>query len=436
MRTLPLAAAFGALAACSVQPPGEAEERARLEAAGWAYRQALWARPWPVLSAAAPLSVYLAHAELGNGDLEAAYARWRAAFQRVPQAGTQPTTAMLGLEHRLDGGAALERTALMLMSDAMNNLLLPGALEARAAAALAAARTRAAEFDAERLRLQTRVTAAFLALAQRDAEVRLVEGLHRVLAVAVPAAAARVGSGGGSQAELLRASVALDRTEADLARLRGGRPALLAALAVPVGTRLEAASPALPEIVPLRAAEASVVGTALLRNPDLERRRREADAAFARLRAAAWGRVPEFSLRSVLSGDGAVDLALAWTLPFLRGNAVEASIREAAAEADAAQALRRQGANDAVAAAVAAHAEASAAEREAEVLTGSLLPRLRQTVDVERARWSVGAGTFLAWVEAQVGVVDAEASLLRLRAAHALARARLQEALGDLAAEP
>lgn len=41
---------------------------------------------------------------------------------------TQPTTAMLGIEHSLDGGSALDRTGISLVSDAMNNLFWPGRL--------------------------------------------------------------------------------------------------------------------------------------------------------------------------------------------------------------------------------------------------------------------------------------------------------------------
>ncbi|MEZ5967330.1 MAG: TolC family protein [Planctomycetota bacterium] len=420
-------------AACTVRVEGEAEERARLAAAGRGFAPVLAQRPWPVLAEASPLADYLAFAELGSGELEAAWQRWAAALEQVPQAATQPTTAMVGLEHRLDGGAALDRTGLVLMSDAMNNLLLPGRLEALGVAALQAARARAAEFDAVRLRLQRQVTEAFLALAERDAELRLLERMRSVLATVVPSARARLQAGGASQSDLLQAEVALDRLDAELQGLQAGRPALLAVLGQRIGTRLAAATPALPELAPLREAEEASVGAALQRNPILRQRQREVAAALAEHEVAEWARLPGFSLRSLLMGDGMATLGAAVTLPFLRESAIDAAIRQAAASVRAAEAMQRQAANDAVAATVSACAEIRAAGRQGEVLSVRLLPHLRRAADVERVRWAAGGGAYATWAGVLLATLETERELVRLRARQHVARARLQEALGGLA---
>ena len=125
-----LAVVAFATAGCVVHPDGEREERDRASAAGVAYARPFAERELPELPPDAPLATFVARAEAANGGLEAAWQRWRAALERVPQDGSQPTTAMVGLQHTLDGGAALDRTVLSVLSDAMRNVLWPGRVAA------------------------------------------------------------------------------------------------------------------------------------------------------------------------------------------------------------------------------------------------------------------------------------------------------------------
>lgn len=420
------------LAGCVVRPDGEQAERDRAQRIGVVWQQAYEERERPDLWPDAPLDVLLAHAEVGNGDLEAAFFRWLAALEKVPQASTQPTTAMVGLEHRLDGGAALDRTGLMLMSDAMNNILWPGRLAAAGEAALAEARVAAAAFDRARLSLQTRVTERYLELALRDVEIAIAERLRAVLAVNVPSVTARVRAGAAPQTALLQAQVALDRVEAELGRLRSSRPGLLAALRAVVGagpefTELRAV---LPEVAPLRQSEQAVVAAALAGNAELAMASAEVEARGRELAVAEWERVPGFSLRGVLMGDGVATLAGAFTLPWLRGTAIEGMVREAEAGLQAAEALRRQAGSDAVAMVLGDFAMLRAVEQEAAVLEGRLLPRLRQMADVARAAWAAGGGEFAAWADALAMGLDVEVMVARLRKEHGVARARLAEGVG------
>lgn len=417
------------LPGCVVRPPGEDDERERAALAGSAFARAFAERDLPALTATAPLADWIAHAERGNGELEAAWHRWVAALEQVPQDSTQPTTAMFGVEHRLDGGAALDRTAWMLMSDAMNNLLWPGKLRARGAAALERARVAAAEFDRTRLRIAREVAEAWWAIALRDEELRILERLRAVLAVQVPSARARVRAGAAGQTALLDAEAALDRVDGELARLRAGRPALLAALVARTDGRGDA-SPALPALSPLRDAEARAVELSLAHAPGLATARAAVEARLAELRLAEWQRVPEFSVRGVLGGDDVVTLVGATTLPFLRGSAIEASVRQATAEVHAARSLERQAGHDAVALALTLVATLDALEQESAVLAERLLPRLRQRADLSRAAWTAGTGAFDEWSAALAAQLEVERTLARLAAEHHSTRARLQEAIG------
>jgi outer membrane protein TolC len=423
--------ACAALVGCVVRPAGEAAARERAVAAGAAYEKAFAERDLPALAADASLADWLAHAERANGALEAAWLSWIAALEQIPQAATQDTTAMLGVEHRLDGGSALDRTGVMLMSDAMNNLLWPGRLASRGESALARARVAAAEFDRARLGLQTDVAQAFWALARRDVEIALQERLRGVLAVNVPSVRARVQAGGAMQTELLAAEIALLRAEADLARLRAGRPGLVAELRAVAGVAGDVdPRPALAELEPLREPERAYVARALERNPELEMRRRAHEAALAEITEREWLRVPEFAGRGLLMGDGVATLAGAFTLPFLRGTAIEAAVRQAQAQARAADALRRQAGSDAVARVLAELAALQAVDGEAAVLREQLLPRARTLSDVARASWAAGGGAFADWAQAVVLEVEVERLLAALRMEHAIGRARLVAAVG------
>lgn len=418
---------------CTVRPDGESGERDRAAAAGTAYAKPFAERELPELAPEAALPAWIAHAELANGMLEAAFHRWVAALEQVPQASTQDATAMLGAEHRFAGGDALDRTGLMLMSDTMNNLLLPGRLAARGEAALARARAAAAEFDRTRLALQREVAEAYWALALRDEEIRLQQELRSLLAVQVASVRGAVAAGRSGQTELLAAEVALQRVEAALAGLRGGRPALAEALRARVGASApEEPRPALVELRPLDDGERRWIDRALAQNPDLVAARAERAAALAEITDREWMRVPMFSLRGLLMGDGVLSLAGAVTLPFLRGTAIEAGVRQAQAEARAAEALERQAGSDAVAGVVAATATLRAAAAESELLREGVLPKLRQMADVARATWSAGRGSFAAWVEPAAMVVEVETMVARLARDGLVARAELAEAVGGM----
>ncbi|MGE3172783.1 MAG: TolC family protein [Planctomycetota bacterium] len=421
------------LAACRVTVDGEQAERDRAARAGADYARPFAERALPPLPSGAPLADWIAHALVANGEVEAAWHDWLVALEQVPQAASQDTTAMTGLEHRLDGGAALDRTGLMLMSDAMNNLLLPGRLEDRGRAALQRARAAAARFDRARLRLQREVAERYVALALHDREIALQERLRAVLAVAVPSLRARVGAGAAAQPELLDAEVALARAEAALARMHGDHPGMIARLRALVGADAgggDEPRPALPAIAPLDDDEHEFVERALAASPELEVLRREHEARLAEVTAEEWNRVPGFQLRSTLMGDGVAVVAGALTLPFLRDDAVEAGVRAAQARAQAADALRRQATTDAVATTLAELAGLQAIAAEAALLRERVLPRQAQIADVARAQWSAGRAPFAQWAAAATMQLEVEVQLARLDAAFATGRARLAEALG------
>lgn len=424
-------------AACTVHPEGESSERERAAVAGAAWSKPFGDRiPLP-LTQNSTLADYLAHAEQGNGELEAAWNRWQAALEQVPQDGTQPTTAMIGIDHELDGGKAIDRTGISLMSDTMNNLMVPGRLGARALAALERARTAAAEFDQARLQLQREVAKAYYELAYHDEDYLLMLQVRNKLATIEESVAASVAAGTLKPTARLQVQIAIDRLDAERERMHADRPALIAAVRriIGGGPTLTEVLAVLPDFQPLADNEQEFLFRALEHNPALSIRRREHDAANAEERAREWLRVPELSLRSALMLDGIGGLSGAVSLPFLRGTAIDGAIAQASANARAAEALQRQAGHDAVAAVLGFSAELRGHEAEAKVLNERLIPRLMQLAQITRSEWTAGKGDFQMVAEVEMQVLEAKRLVLRIRREHAVTRARLAEAAGALLTE-
>lgn len=424
-----------ALAACSVHVEGEEHERQAAAAASRSYAKPFADRATPPLRPDSPLADWLAHAEIGNGALEAKWHEWIAAIEEVPQAATQDTQPMLGVEHTLDGGAALDRTGLMLMTDTMANFVAPGRLGDRGLAALARARIAGASFVSSRLQLQVEVTERFIALALRDREIALQERLVAATDVVRASAAARAATGLAAQRETIGIEASRRRADARLQRLRAERPALVAALLAIVGADAQSvpdAIPSLPAVTSLRKDEEDAFDCALAHNPDLRQAKAAHDAALAQLAADEWERIPQFSLRSLLMGDGSAMLQPAMTLPFFRSHAIDALLRQRQSEVAAAAALLRQSERDAVAELAAREREIVAVAAEHQLLSRDVAPLLESAVDLARREWAAGQGGLDTWLEAATAQLELDRELAELQAMAAVARAHAQHAIGDV----
>src|SRR4051812_40277480 len=87
-----IALPFLLLAGCFLAPAGTDEERARLTDAGREYQPAVEERQLPDLPETPTWQDVLHRAFLANGELEAAYFDWAAAFARIDQAANWPNS--------------------------------------------------------------------------------------------------------------------------------------------------------------------------------------------------------------------------------------------------------------------------------------------------------------------------------------------------------
>ena len=246
-----------------------------------------------------------------------------------------------------------------------------------------------------------------------------------------------VAAGAASPTAQLVLKIAIDRLDAERERMHADRPSLVAAVrrAVGAGPELADVVAELPDLAPIRGTEQQFVEAALERNPDIALRRREHDSALAEQRAREWLRMPEFSLRSAVMGDGTAALGGALSLPFLRGQAITAALAQAEADARAAEAMRRQAGHDAVASVLSSMAELRGHEIEAQVLQDRLLPHLRALLQLLQTEFATGGGDIQRIADTEMDALEVERSLLRIRREHAITRARLAEATGAILGE-
>ncbi|MGE0144412.1 MAG: TolC family protein [Planctomycetota bacterium] len=427
-------AATCVVAGCTVHPEGEASARAQLERAGADLQPPISERALPVLDESAVLADYVAHALLANGEIEAAWAEWSAALEEVPMAGSQEATAMIGLDHRLGGGAWFDRTGLVLASEAMNNLVFPGRLRANADAALARAMAAAARFDALRIRLARDVAEEVIELGRIDAEDSLLRQLRDVLAIEVQSLRGKLQSGVADQSMLLTAQSEWARNESELEALAVQRIERAAKLRVLLGGVAPGfvAVGRVPEPHEFAAGEAEALRARVQSNPALHVLRAERVAARAGLEVAEWDREPGFSLRSVLMGDGGLTLGGMLSLPFLRHEAIDAAVSRARAAELAARARERQGLVGASAEIDVALAMLDALSAQRAILDTEVVPSLRQAASVARAAWSTGRGDLRAWAMSLRAAIEVERAVLALRARSAVVHAGLRAAAGWL----
>lgn len=196
----------------------------------------------PALGESSVLEDYLIYAALNNPALEAQFARWKAALERIPQERSlpDPQFTFRYFVVRMGAGADMEQRQGAAFSQ-----MFPWwrKLELRGGRAADEARTEREKFEAERLKLVYRIQKDYydyyyLARSiETTREVRrLVENLEAVIRARYRAAAA-------GQADLIRAQIELGKVDNDLQTLEDMRGSAVAKLNAAMNRPVEAGLP-------------------------------------------------------------------------------------------------------------------------------------------------------------------------------------------------
>lgn len=419
------------LAGCSGAPiPAEREARADVESVASRYRPGDAKPALPMLTSSSPLADYLRFALLNSPRVEAAYYEWAAAVERITPARSLP-------DPRLTFSADVADTVMALMPGLM--LDLPGLGKLRAAGDLMAAESRVVYFGFERELLSTAlaVKAAYYRLHFLEESLRVQQETLRLVVDLEQLAQQQNAAGRATLQDVLRAQIARDLLETQIANLDDSRGALAAELKAALGLGAADPSPPLPErfepsagVLPLE----DLLATAFARNPELQAMEADVRRAEASLALARKSGVPDFSLgleADVKASPLMLTPTAAVTLPIWRDK-IAAEIGAAQAGKLAAEA-RLSAEQIQIAAELASmlYMVREAGRNEA-LLGEKLVPKAKESLDAARAGYVNGRAAFLDVIDAQRTLLEFELAEIEARTQRELALASLSLALAGI----
>ena len=399
-------------ASCALHPRGEREER---EAAKIAM---------PVEPAALPpdasLEQLLNYAYAANPGIRVAYWEWVSAIEAIPQEASPGTDLAVSVESMFeDGETSLSRTTLGLGNDPMSNIPWPGKLSTAGKRALEEARAAGWRFQNAKLELRTRLLGAYLDYALLAEDLRLKEADLGLLEQSAGVAETKVRSGSSSNAELLAARNERDLAASDLATLQSRVPGQAASINALLG-RDPGEPIALPLQLPAERAlpysDEEIASFISERNPEITALAHDVAARELAVKLMKQQYIPDFGLNVQGDLEGLAQSLMAMaTVPVVRREAIEASIRQARAELEASRAARQEAQNDLGASALMALYDLRNVEREIGLLTNTVIPRAGQAVETARVEYRTGRIPLGDLIERQRAVLDLRVMLAELR---------------------
>jgi outer membrane protein, heavy metal efflux system len=416
---------------CTVHPPGEADERRAAADAGMQFDEqeapaALPARPTP--------EDLIRRALTASGEIRQRYWEWRAAIEQVPQDGTQPTNLALsaGLSV-MHGRTSADRATIGAGNDPMADIVLPPKLSAAARRALEDARAAGSRFRQAQFDLRAKVLSAYADYALTAEMVRLEQANAQLLQTTALVVEAKNRAGAAGQHDLLKARTELDLSRNDIAAMQAQLPAQRAALNALLGRPADAPLPpptTMPTTRPARLNYEQILTTATAQNPQLAALTHELKARRHGLTLAQLQRLPDFSLSGGTDLAGGVQsLAGMVTVPLLRHEAIAAAVAQAEANLWAAEAMRKQSADDLAARIIGDLQTIRDSDRQLELFERIVLPRARRMVELARSSYEAGQSTLLELLDAQRSLLSVERLVANVRAMREKRLAELEAAV-------
>lgn len=401
------------LAGCAFHPRGESAERDR---ALKAYTKTTPA----ALAPDASLEEILHYAYLANAGLEARYWEWRSAIEQIPQDASMPATPAISLESMfMDGSTSLSQTTLGLGNDPMTNIPWPGKVTGAGRRALELARAAGFRFEGAKLELRTNLLSSYYDYAALAESIRLEEANVSLLRGSADNADERIRAGAGSSLESLKARNEVDLGLNNLEDSRSKVPGRLAALNAILGR--EPSSPldlpnALPAARELPYDDAEILAFLAERNPELAALAHEAKAGEENISLMRQQYIPDLGL--TLSGDlagTAKSIMAMLTTPFVRFDAIRASIAQARAELEASRAVRAQVERDLKARAILTLYDLRNDERQIALYGQSIIPRMDEAVRITGAAYATGQAGLMDILESRRMLVEARLMYAEMR---------------------
>ena len=400
---------------CAIHPPGEFEERERVEAAGSTFSSR--GEQFPLTLKPSPEDC-LQYAFFHNPGLQARYWEWRMAIERIPQ-DASPPNPVLSFDYMFSAGnmKAWDRTTLGASNDPMTNLEVPGKLRARAGKALEEAKAAGFRFEGAKFELQGRVLAAYYDLALLGESIRIAEENTALMQLVTAQAEVRVRAGISEQQDLLKAQTELDLARNALRNLESQKQPMAAKLNALLGRDIQAPL-MLPDSLPgprtLSVSDDELIRMAAERSPELKALASEAAGQEQALSLAKQAYIPDFGINIGFTGSVSQVLGGMITMP-VRLEAIRAGIVEARAGMRKVQALRAQYTHDLAASFLLNLAVLRNNERQITLFEKTIIPRAGQTVELAQTAYAANRVDFGELLEAERTLIEARFTVAELR---------------------
>ncbi len=395
------------------------------------------------VAATADLDRYLSYGLHHNAGLRAAYERWRADLERVPQVTSLPDPQLSFTqfveEVQTRTGPQERRYSLQ------QTLPWFGKLDQQGTVASARAEEQWQRVQAVRVEVARDIRVAFHDYAYLGESLRITGEVFELLKQLEPIVQQRIAAGSAGQGDLLRLQVEIGRVENELAGLREVRASSSARLAAAMNLRHRAPLP-LPALAEPTAERLHLEAEALLRraeelNPQLAELRERITANRSARELAGYQRYPDVTLgvdyietgSAVApvagSGDDPWGVRVMFNLPIWSPK-YRAAEREADHQiAAAAHALsnRRE--------TLRAELEHAAfllddAARQVVLYRDTLLPRAREGLEVTRTAYRSGSASVLDLIDSERALLEFETGYRRACRDHHQSLARLEALVG------
>jgi outer membrane protein TolC len=438
-RVLSFVAMLGALhtlTGCTVHPLGESAEREAALNTGRSFERRAEERDVPPLPENPSLDDLVNYALLVNPDLEQKYWEWRSAIEQIPQDGTQPTNLVLFAGVPIErGSTSFKRTTVTVANDPMADIQWPDKPTTAARRALEMAKAAGQRFQKARYDLRAKVLSAWYDYGLTSELIRLEQENNQLLQTTVTITDARNRAGAAGQHDLLKARNEVDLSKNDIANMQSQLPAQRAALNALLNRESSAALP-LPSTLPateaLKQADDQILELAARQNPQLISLAQEIRGKQEGLKLARLQYLPDVSLSAGTDLAGiSQNLMGMITVPLLRHEAIDAAVRQAEANLRAADAMRRQSANDLKAQIIMDLTTLRDADRQLELFDKTILPRTRQIVTVTRSAYEAGRASMLDLLDSQRSLISIQRLVTNLRVTRAKRLAEIEALAAD-----
>jgi cobalt-zinc-cadmium efflux system outer membrane protein len=400
------------------------------------------AREKPVLTGKSTLDDYLRYAALNNAALEAAFNRWKAELEKVPQVQALP-------DPRFRYGYFIQSVETRVGPQHQRFELAQtfpwfGKLRLRGEAALATADAAQQHYEDTKLRLFYRVKDAFYEYYYLARAIAVAQENVELLRQAEKAARTKYEAGTALYADVLKAQAELDKLDDQLQSLRDLRGPILAKLNAALNRPFNALLP-WPKSVPavkVAVDETQLVATLAQSNPELKGLEAMAQKEKSGMALAKKEFFPDITVgveyiqtgealnpNTPDSGKDAAMLMLSFSLPLWKSK-YRAEEREAEARYQAAQEEHTDRTYSLIADLKLALFKYQDAARKVTLYRNALIPKARQTLEVTERAFETGQADFLSLIDAQRTLLEFALTYERAVADHAQRLAEMEMLLG------